>query len=211
MIGVSWHQIASPTSVTLTHVAFVTPRDGWITGGMGLVLHSMDGGLTWGRQFDGVQAANVALAAATTDMKKFGDDGQTEMNLQAAQSMIVAGPSVPFLDISGSSSKSVIIAGAFGMAFSSDDGGVTWQSLAGFLPNANGLHIYQITQDGNDFAVAGEQGWQCTVPRASHSRPFPRRSRVHSSARLSRRIIPGSFLDCRAGCCVRPIKGPTGR
>ena len=34
----------------------------------------------------------------------------------------------------------------------------TWQSLADFIPNPNGLHIYEILQDRNNYAVAGEQG-----------------------------------------------------
>ncbi len=156
--GLTWRQVPSPTSVTLTHVTFAGPSDGWAVGGMGLVLHSSDGGLTWSKQFDGIQAANVALSAAQADIKKSGSNDTTTANLQSAQAMKGGGPSEPFLDVYALSSSNVIIAGAFGMAFSSPDGGVSWQSMADLFPNPNGLHIYQILQDGTNFAVAGEQG-----------------------------------------------------
>ena len=71
--GVTWRQVHSPTSVTLTHVTFATPVDGWAVGGMGIVLHSADGGLSWTKQLDGIQAADIALAAANADIKKVGE------------------------------------------------------------------------------------------------------------------------------------------
>jgi photosystem II stability/assembly factor-like uncharacterized protein len=156
--GASWRQVESPTSVTLTDVAFATLTDGWAVGGMGVVLHSTDAGQNWTKQLDGAQAANIALAAAQADIKQLGTTDTTTANLQAAQAMVAGGPTVPFLDVYPTSANDLMIAGAFGMAFSSTDGGKTWQSLADFLPNPNGLHIYEILQDSNDFAVAGEQG-----------------------------------------------------
>lgn len=156
--GVSWRQVPSPTSVTLTHVTFPTPSDGWAVGGMGVVLHSSNGGLTWTRQLNGIRAANIALSAAQADITHYGTNDLTSANLQAAQAMIAAGPSVPFLDVFAISSNKLIVAGAFGMAFSSADSGATWRSLADLLPNPNGLHIYQIVLDGDNLALVGEQG-----------------------------------------------------
>ncbi len=156
--GATWRQIQTPTSVTLAHVTFATPTDGWAVGGMGIVLHTTDAGLTWTKQFDGVQAANNALDAANADVKQFGTNNSTTAGLQAAQAMIAGGPTVPFLDVFATSANDLIIAGAFGMAFSSADAGASWKSLADSLPNPNGLHIYQIMQDGDNLAVVGEQG-----------------------------------------------------
>ena len=156
--GISWRQVPTPTSVTLTHVTFATPAEGWAVGGMGVVLHSVDGGLTWIKQLDGVQAANIALAAAQADISRLGTNDVTTANLQAAQAMVSGGPSVPFLDVYAPSVNSIMIAGAFGMAFSSEDGGKTWQSSAALLPNPNGLHIYQILQSKDNYAIVGEQG-----------------------------------------------------
>lgn len=163
--GVTWRQIPSPTSVTLTHVAFANASDGWAVGGMGVVLRTTDGGLTWTKQLDGTQAANIALSAALADVRTSGTNAITTANLQLAQALVGGGPSVPFLDVFATSSNDVTIAGAFGMAFSSKDGGASWQSLADFLPNPNGLHIYEIVQDGNNYAVAGEQGLLFYGPR----------------------------------------------
>ena len=156
--GASWHQVQTPTSVTLAHVTFATPTDGWAVGGMGIVLHTTDAGLTWSKKLDGVQAADIAMAAANADIKQLGTNNATTAGLQAAQSMVAGGPTVPFLDAYAASPTEVIVAGAFGMAFSSADAGATWQSLADLLPNPNGLHIYQILKDGDNLAVVGEEG-----------------------------------------------------
>lgn len=156
--GVTWRQVPTPTSVTLTHVTFATAKEGWAVGGMGIVMHSTDQGLTWTKQMDGVQAANIALAAAMADVQHSGANAVTTSNLQSAQSMVASGPSVPFLDVYAASPNEVLIAGAFGMAFSSTDDGANWQSLADFMPNPDGSHIYQILEDDGNFAVTGEQG-----------------------------------------------------
>ncbi len=156
--GGSWRQIETPTSVTLTRVDFATPTDGWAVGNMGIVLHSTDAGLTWKMQFDGIQAANVALADAQADIKQKGTNDTTTANLQSAQSAVGAGPTAPFLDVYATSASDVTIVGAFGMAFNSTDAGTTWHSLADLLPNPNGLHIYQIAADNNNLAAVGEQG-----------------------------------------------------
>jgi len=42
--GQSWRQARTPTSVTLTNIRFVSPREGWASGQMGVILHTLDGG-----------------------------------------------------------------------------------------------------------------------------------------------------------------------
>ena len=156
--GTTWHQVETPTSVTLTKVSFVSPQEGWAVGDMGIVLHSTDGGLTWAKQFDGNQAVTVALADAEAEVKQKGTNAATTLDLQAAQSMQAGGPSVPFLALLTQSRNDLIIAGAFGMAFSSQDGGVTWHSLASMIPDPDGLHIYDFAVNSPTIVIAGEQG-----------------------------------------------------
>lgn len=50
------------------------------------------------------------------------------------------------------------VVGAYGIALSTVDGGKSWQSLVGVIPNPRGKHLYQVQIDGNALLIAGEQG-----------------------------------------------------
>jgi len=156
--GRSWRQVATPTSVTLTQVRFVTQAAGWAVGQMGVVLYTHDGGLTWAIQFDGIRAGQVMLAAAKADIAANGANPLTTGNLQAAEETVAGGPNVPFLTILPLSPKNLLLAGAFGMAFSSTDGGSSWQSIAKNIPDPNGMHIYDLIESEGTIFAAGEQG-----------------------------------------------------
>jgi photosystem II stability/assembly factor-like uncharacterized protein len=156
--GGSWRQVATPTSVTLTQIRFATPTAGWAVGQMGVVLHTENGGLTWAIQFDGIRAGQVMLAAAKADIAAHGASDATTANLQAAEQTVAAGPNVPFLTILPLSPKNLVIAGAFGMAFASTDGGASWQSIADNVTDTSGLHIYDLVESDGAVFAAGEQG-----------------------------------------------------
>ena len=156
--GQSWRQVETPTRVTLTQVRFASATEGWAIGQMGIVLHTQDGGLTWVKQFDGLQAGQVMLAAANADISAHGNNTATAANLQAAQQTAAAGPNVPFLTILPVTSQNLLLAGAFGMAFSSTDGGISWRSIADNIPDPSGLHIYDLVQNDGAVFATGEQG-----------------------------------------------------
>jgi photosystem II stability/assembly factor-like uncharacterized protein len=156
--GQSWRQARTPTSVTLTNIRFVSPREGWAIGQMGVILHTLDGGEDWTLQYDGLRANQALVAAAKADLSAGAGNPLNTANLQAAQQFVGGGPSVPLLALLPLSSGRVIVAGAFGMAFTSVDSGSTWQPIFDRIPNPNGLHIYSIVQDGGAVYFAGEQG-----------------------------------------------------
>jgi photosystem II stability/assembly factor-like uncharacterized protein len=157
--GRSWRQVATPTSVTLTAVRFASPTEGWAVGQMGVVLHTQDAGATWQMQFDGVTANAEMLRQAQHDLSLPGADKATaQANLQAAQQFTAGGPDNPFLGVLPVSATSVIVTGAFGMVFTSTDGGQSFQSSFDAVPNPNGLHIYAVLGDGDHQILAGEQG-----------------------------------------------------
>ncbi len=156
--GVTWRQVETPTSVTLTQVRFATPAVGWAIGQMGIVLHTVDGGLTWTIQFDGIRAGQVMLAAAKADIAAHGTNDVTTAYLQSAEQTVAGGPNVPFLTILPLSSDNLVLAGAFGMSFSSTNGCATWYSIVDDIPNQNGLHIYDLVENQEVIFAVGEEG-----------------------------------------------------
>lgn len=61
--GKTWRQAAKvPSTVTLTAVAFVDEKTGWAVGHDTLILHTVDGGETWVKQFGGGESDNALLS-----------------------------------------------------------------------------------------------------------------------------------------------------
>lgn len=147
--GAHWRQVAVPVSSTLTAVQFIN-RQGWAVGHAGVVLHSTDGGEHWQLQLEGRQMAALELSAA----QAAGD----EHRLAAARQGVSDGADKPLLALSFTDAEHGVVVGAYGLAFSTTDGGRSWSSLIGRLPNPQGLHLYALAQAGSQIYMAGEQG-----------------------------------------------------
>lgn len=144
-----------PVSVTLTNVSFVSPRLGWAIGHQGVILRTDDAGQTWSKQADGISLAQAAVDYWTLQVAA-GDPG-AEAALQSAQDLLADGPEKPLLALSVSDENQLTVIGAFGIAFTSSDGGNSWLPL-GSLQNEGRLHLYGITKTGGKSLIAGEQG-----------------------------------------------------
>ena len=154
--GGQWRQVQVPVSVTLTAVQFVDARQGWAIGHSGVVLHSTDGGESWTLQLDGRQAAALELAAAQAALAASTEGAQRR--LASAERLVADGPDKPWLALQFSDARHGLVVGAYGLALATRDGGQTWQSWMGRIPNAQGLHLYAVGQAGATFYLAGEQG-----------------------------------------------------
>lgn len=155
--GRSWRQAKSvPVSVALTDVHFVSANHGWAVGHSGVVLHSADGGESWQRQLDGNQAA----LAIRDDAKRRVEAGEESAAaaLRSAEYLVSDGPDKPFLGVRFRDEMRGYVVGAYGIALHTLDGGKSWQSLVGRIPNPRGKHLYQLQIDGNELLIAGEQG-----------------------------------------------------
>lgn len=153
--GVDWRQAREvPSSVALTAVRFIDAELGWAAGHGGVVLHSRDGGETWVRQLDGQQAAAIELAAADADGNS---EAPTRRQRDAAR-MVEDGPDKPFLDVHFKDAQHGLVVGAYGLAFTTVDGGKTWASLMGKIDNPRARHLYHIAVDGQNMLLSGEQG-----------------------------------------------------
>lgn len=145
--GQTWRQVASPASVTLTMTRFADARHGVAVGHGGVVLVTRDGGETWQQRLDGRRAADLALKAATTEREQ-----------ADAQRLVDDGPDKPLLDVLLWDARRMLVVGAYGLAFYSDDGGDTWASWMHKVPNPNGFHWYVARSQGDAVVLAGEQG-----------------------------------------------------
>lgn len=148
--GTSWRQAVVPVSSSLTAVQFADARNGWAVGHAGVVLHSSDGGEHWALQLDGRRLAQLELDAA----QAAGDD----QRLAAARQGLADGADKPLLALAFSDASHGLVVGAYGLALYTADGGASWASWAGRLPNPQGLHLYAVAQSKNAFYIAGEQG-----------------------------------------------------
>lgn len=154
--GNSWRQAKVPTSVALTNVHFATSRKGWIVGHGGVVLQSSDAGETWVKQLDGRLAAQLELAGAKAEAGQGG--AGAAKHLREAEQLVKDGADKPLLDVFFSDENKGLVVGAYGLIFTTDDGGKTWQSLKQHLDNPKGKHLYSIHAAGTEFFVTGEQG-----------------------------------------------------
>ncbi|ADG18170.1 BNR domain-containing protein [Paraburkholderia atlantica] len=146
----TWRQVPVPVSVTLTAVHFADDKHGYAVGHSGTVLATADGGETWTRVLDGRQAAQISLAAAQAN-----GNGTALSN---AERLVADGPDKPLLDLLVLDARNIIVIGAYGVAYSTTDGGQHWASWADRLDNPRGLHLYAIRRHGERVLVCGEQG-----------------------------------------------------
>jgi photosystem II stability/assembly factor-like uncharacterized protein len=158
--GKSWRQAKSvPVSVSLTEVQFIDAKEGWAVGHLGVVLHTTDGGETWTKQFDGNQAAALALKSAQAYAKlPTTPKDKAKAALDAAKLLVSDGPDKPFLDLYFLNAKTGFIVGAYNLIFRTDDGGKSWQPLLTRTDNPQGFHLYGIGKSGDTYFIAGEQG-----------------------------------------------------
>lgn len=157
--GTSWRQAAVPVSVSLTAVQFVDANTGWAVGHGGVVLASRDGGEHWVVQLDGLRAAQLELAAATGQRLSASDPDAAAARVQTAERLAGEPADKPFLALQFVDARHGLIVGAYGLAFRTDDGGTTWQSIMGQIDNPMGAHLSAITQQGEHWFLAGEQGY----------------------------------------------------
>ncbi|MFS2138982.1 WD40/YVTN/BNR-like repeat-containing protein [Duganella sp. Dugasp56] len=148
--GKTWRQVPVPVRATLTNVFFVDAKNGWAVGHSGIVLASHDGGETWEKQLDGKLAAKINADL----VKESGDDFQR----RNAEQLVQDGPDKPFLGVYFADANRGWVVGAYGIAFTTEDGGKHWQSIIPNVENRQLRHLYSIQAVAGKFYITGEQG-----------------------------------------------------
>ncbi|WP_231973225.1 WD40/YVTN/BNR-like repeat-containing protein [Variovorax sp. HW608] len=146
----TWHQARVPVSVTLTMVRFADERHGVAVGHGGTVLTTEDAGDHWTLRLDGRRVAELALQAA-----KASDDAA---RIKDAEQLVADGPDKPFTDVLLFDPRRILVVGAYGLAFYSEDGGANWQPWMNRIDNPRGRHLYALRRSGSALLIAGEQG-----------------------------------------------------
>jgi photosystem II stability/assembly factor-like uncharacterized protein len=179
--GSTWQQAAVPVSATLTAVSFPTPDEGWAVAHAGVVLHSSNAGNSWELQYDGKRGSRAFLEFASRRREELennlaaleskesvtaADREELEYALddalfieEEAQLGVDTGPADPFLDVQFFDEQRGLAVGAYGMSFSTDDGGVNWTVNQIGLQNPDRFHLYNLHLDDADVVyAAGEAG-----------------------------------------------------
>lgn len=162
--GRTWTQASVPVSTDLVAVSFATEKLGWAVGHGGVVLHTGDGGSTWARQFDGRQAAQVAVE---TFQRRVAEGPAIERLLAEEQSFIDGGGTQPFLGLHFENERAGFVVGTFNRIFRTEDGGRSWLPWMDRTDNPDGLHFNAVAGRGGNVYLAGEQGTVWRLERAS--------------------------------------------
>jgi photosystem II stability/assembly factor-like uncharacterized protein len=145
--------------VGLTAVHFPSPQNGWAVGHGGVVLHTADGGKSWERQLEGVQAAQMALENAQAKAGRVGpEDLDAQQMVDNANLLVKDGPDKPFLDLYFVNDRVGFVVGSYGLIFKTQDGGATWKCLMDSVENPQSLNLYAIRAAGDAVYLVGEQG-----------------------------------------------------
>jgi photosystem II stability/assembly factor-like uncharacterized protein len=170
--GVHWRQVSTPVDVTIAQIRFADARTGWAVGDFGVVLKTQDGGLTWTRQLDGVQAAQLMLSSAEQIAAANPTDPIAAKHVRHAKLFVGDGPDKPFFLVQIFDSQHVRIYGAYGMAFETLDGGAHWTDWSSHIADPGYLHSYGLVEEAGVILIAGEQGMLLSGPENGPIKPM---------------------------------------
>lgn len=156
--GRSWQQVQVPVSVTLTDVAFVGSKRGWIVGHGGLVLGTRDGGKSWERLIDGREVADMALRDVRSRVAEAGEDVPFELEIEKMRAEADAEglPKNPLFSVYFTDERSGLVVGAFGTILRTEDGGESWSLGRSTIDSDS--HLYAVREIDGRIFVVGERG-----------------------------------------------------
>lgn len=170
--GANWRQVNTPVDVTINQIRFADARTGWAVGEFGVVLKTQDGGLTWSKQLDGVQAAQLMLSSAQQIAAANPTDPIAAKRVRHATLFVNDGPDKPFFLEQIFDAQHVRIYGAYGMVFETLDGGAHWADWSSNVGDPGYLHLYGLVEQLGTILIAGEQGVLLSGPENGPIKPM---------------------------------------
>lgn len=156
--GATWSQAKVPVSSDLTAVFFVNDKMGWAVGHDGVILNSVDGGLTWALQLDGRKANELLVKHMQGVADADPQSAEKKQLLGDAKRFQEQGADKPFLDIWFSDENNGYVVGAYNLIFATHDGGKSWESLFDQTDNPKQFNLYGIAPADGTLYIAGEGG-----------------------------------------------------
>lgn len=160
--GQTWTQSTVPVSVDLVAVHFPEPKVGWATGHDGVILRSLDGGMTWSLMMDGRRAARL-MAEYYGDQRKGLAGARTQEALEESRRFVDEDGARPFLDVWFADANTGFVVGAWGLILHTRDGGKTWEPWLHRIDNPDSMSLYAIRQAGRRLWIAGERGFLASM------------------------------------------------
>jgi photosystem II stability/assembly factor-like uncharacterized protein len=170
--GAHWRQVVTPVDVTIDQIRFADRRTGWAVGEFGVVLKTQDGGITWTKQLDGVQAAQLMLSSAEQIAAANPKDSVAAKHVRHAKLFVSDGPDKPFFLVQIFDAQHVRIYGAYGMAFETLDGGAHWADWSSHITDPGYLHPYGLVEQAGVILIVGEQGMLLSGPENGPIKPL---------------------------------------
>lgn len=156
--GTNWTQAAVPVNVTLTCVAFATPKLGWAAGHYGVILNTSDGGKTWQLRLNGIQANQLTTQAAQDPSVATSLSPAVSLAAKRAARFAADGPDKPFLCMLALSSQKLIVFGAYRLTMLTDDAGKSWQDWSLHIYDRFSHNIYGSAFAGRNYYAVAEMG-----------------------------------------------------
>ena len=156
--GRSWHQALVPVQVTITTVAFATPKDGWAAGAYGVILHTTDGGINWKLQLTGLEVNQLIQQAAAQYSQANPQSPDALLAVRRASIFVAAGPDKPFLTIVPLSATNAIVLGGYRMCVRTADAGKIWADCSLNVQDPVSHNVYDAIQANGHIYAVGEAG-----------------------------------------------------
>ena len=171
--GQHWTQANVPVSATITSLAFASPKVGWATGALGVVLKTEDAGANWVLQLDGLQEiklmdeatqAYVAQQQAAQQAAKPDSPAASQaadaIDRATRRDTILAGagPDKPMLSLLPVSETEIFAFGTYRFAEHSTDGGKTWTDWSMHIEDDLSQNIYGTAIIDGAYYLTSETG-----------------------------------------------------
>jgi photosystem II stability/assembly factor-like uncharacterized protein len=156
--GATWKQSQVPVSSDLTAVFFASDRKGWAVGHDGVILNTVDGGVTWTLQLDGLRANERLVESLQHEVKAGPEAADRARLLDEAKRYKDLGADKPFLDVWFADDNNGYAVGAYNLIFRTADGGKNWEPWFDRTDNPKLFNLYAIRPAAGGLYIAGEGG-----------------------------------------------------
>lgn len=157
--GQRWERVSAPRSTVANKLmrVFVQPGgDAWAIGEMGMVLHSVDFGANWKQVAPEEDAAWNGVHAAGRNVWLVGEFGRIAFTADGGETWtkVDSPASSSLMAVAFRNDTDGVAVGLEGAIYRTADGGRHWTAL----PKKTTEHLFDVTWDGQRWAVVGDKG-----------------------------------------------------